>query len=153
LNRLSSLRALNGVPTQSSFEFQEGQRYLKQPFSELLIGNIDIRTVLHERGRERARRSVAGLNQPLWRSDESSMPSPSPISPSAPLQSSSAPLRERRFRTVPTFDLEPAPSRNFGEHAVVFRDANGVLWADVLTLRIGHKTPSIGLPETRIRTS
>jgi len=33
------------MPTQSSFEFQEGWRYFEQPFSELLIGNSDIKTV------------------------------------------------------------------------------------------------------------
>jgi hypothetical protein len=33
------------MPTQTSLEFQEGQRYLKQPFSELLIGNASIGTI------------------------------------------------------------------------------------------------------------
>ncbi|HXJ89475.1 MAG TPA: hypothetical protein VMS18_21855 [Candidatus Binatia bacterium] len=42
------------MPTQSSFEFQERQRYLKQPFSELLIGNTGIRTVSHKGRHERA---------------------------------------------------------------------------------------------------
>jgi hypothetical protein len=41
------------MPTQSSFEFQESQRYLKQPSSELLFGDTGIRTVSHERRHER----------------------------------------------------------------------------------------------------
>ena len=33
--------------------YAEGQRYLKQPFSELLIGNKGVRTISHKRGHER----------------------------------------------------------------------------------------------------
>jgi len=35
------------------FEFQKGERYSKQAFSELLIGNACIRTVSHKRRHER----------------------------------------------------------------------------------------------------
>jgi hypothetical protein len=47
-------RSHDCVSAQSGLEFQEGQRYLKQPFSELLIGNTGIRTVSHKRRHERA---------------------------------------------------------------------------------------------------
>jgi hypothetical protein len=77
------------------------------------------------------------------------MAKPPSLRPSRPLRRCNLPQRRCRdssFRVVPTFESEPASSRNFGEHAVVFRDAVGVLWADALLLHIGLKTPSERLP-------